>query len=383
MPPRYLNRQQMKRLSPFEGLMIDAQAWTDAHLYHQEHQRVHALAFHGAGIVTGLEVTANTTPDLSVIIHPGLGVDPEGNVILVTRAQRYYLQPKERGLIYLIIEFREIPTDRAAYSGEQPTRLVEAYRIQQRDSLPDTPHLELARIRLESASGPVADAGDPHNPGPDAIDGRFRQMVAVRLRDEVALGAIAARATQPPELALRGLRNLARELTLGETYRAAYRGVVQLGRDAGDCTVLYLAGSGSLALDQNELATIGVYLQSGGVLFAEALEGGQGGGGFATGIKVLAERLGAKLAAVDRGHPLLDARYPFSLPPPGAASGGEVLEGGGVILSGLDYGSAWAGGTSAQPLGRGAIREAVEFGINVVAYGEARRRLVALKQPSL
>jgi hypothetical protein len=382
LPPRYLNRQQMKRLSPFEGLMIDAQAWTDAHLYHQEQQRLHALAFHGAGIVTGLEVTANASPDLSVIIHPGLAVDPEGNVILVTRAQRYYLQPKERGFVYLVIEFREIPSDRAAYAGDQPTRLVEAYRIQQRDSLPDTPHLELARIRLESASGPVIDAKDPHNPGADSIDGRYRQAAAVRLRDEVALGALAAKGSQPPELALRGLRNLARELTLGETYRAAYRGLVQLGRDAGDCTLLYLAGSGSLALDQNELATIGVFLQSGGVLLAEALEGGQGSG-FATGIRVLAERLGAKLAAIERGHPLLDARYPFSLPPPGAVSGGEILEGGGVILSALDYGSAWAGGTTAQPLGRGAIRDALEFGVNAVAYGEARRRLVALKQPSL
>ena len=378
MPPRYLNRQQMKRLSPFEGLMIDVQAWADAHLYHQEQQRLHALALHGAGIVTGLEVTANLTPDLSVIIHPGLAVDPDGNVILVTRAQRYHLQPKERGIIYLIIEFREIPTDRVAYGGEQPTRLVEAYRIQQRDSLPDTPHVELARVRLESAGGPVVDAEDPHSPGANAVDGRYRQVAAVRLRDEVALGAIIPKGGQPPELALRGLRNLARELALGEDYRAAYRGLVQLGRDAGDCTVLYLAGSGSLTLDQTELATIGVFVQSGGVLLAESL----GGGGFATGIKVLAERLGTKLAAVQRGHPLLDTRYPFAVPPPGAAAG-DVLEGGGVILSGLDYGSAWAGGSPSQPLGRAAIRDALEFGVNVVAYGEARRKLAALKQPSL
>jgi hypothetical protein len=82
-----LIRFQLKRVNPFQGLVIDADAWQDAHNYHRNHQRLHLLAFHGTGIVAGLEVVSHNPPDSSVVIQPGLAVDPEGNTIIVSQAQ--------------------------------------------------------------------------------------------------------------------------------------------------------------------------------------------------------------------------------------------------------------------------------------------------------
>jgi len=67
---------QLKRVNPFQGLVIDADIWRDAHNYHRDQQRLHVLTFHKTGIVEGLQVTANNPADLSVNIHPGTAIDP-------------------------------------------------------------------------------------------------------------------------------------------------------------------------------------------------------------------------------------------------------------------------------------------------------------------
>ena len=99
---------QLKRVNPFQGLVIDADIWRDAHEYHRDQQKLHMLAFHNVGIVGGLEVVANKPPDLSVSIQPGMAVDPEGNIIIVAKTQRYRIQTPEKKTLYLIIQFREV-----------------------------------------------------------------------------------------------------------------------------------------------------------------------------------------------------------------------------------------------------------------------------------
>ena len=96
---------QLKRVKPFQGLVIDVDTWHDAHNYHREQLRLHYLAFHNVGIVNGLEVTANSPADLSVMIHPGVAIDPDGNIIIVPQAQRYNLQTQQKGvtLIWLML----------------------------------------------------------------------------------------------------------------------------------------------------------------------------------------------------------------------------------------------------------------------------------------
>ena len=98
---------QFKRVNPFQGLMIDTDIWWDAHNYHRDQQRLHTLLFHRVGIVQGLEVTSNKPPELSVNIHPGIAIDPEGNVIIVPTTQHYRIQTREKGAIYHFVSLTE------------------------------------------------------------------------------------------------------------------------------------------------------------------------------------------------------------------------------------------------------------------------------------
>ena len=54
--------------------------------------------------------------------------------------------------------------------------------------------------------------------------------------------------------------------------------------------------------------------------------------------------------------------------PPGARERARVLEANGVIYSDADYGCAWQGGPADRPLVRGAIRDALEFGVNIATF---------------
>jgi hypothetical protein len=48
---------------------------------------------------------------------------------------------------------------------------------------------------------------------------------------------------------------------------------------------------------------------------------------------------------------------------------GQVLEANGMVYSNADYGCAWQAGAVDRPLPRSVIREAFEFGANLVLYG--------------
>ncbi len=176
-----ISKFQLKRVNPFHGLVIDADTWQDAHNYHRDQQRLHVLAFHDTGIVSGMEVTANNPADLSVNINSGVAIDPEGNVIIVPQKQRYKFQTSnEKGLIFLIIQFREIATEPFQPPGEgQATRILEAYRIQERAQLPSESYLELARIDFSPSQPNIKDAIDSSKPSVNEIDISFRKNAPV------------------------------------------------------------------------------------------------------------------------------------------------------------------------------------------------------------
>lgn len=183
-----VNKFQLKRVNPFQGLVIDADIWQDAHNYHRDQQRLHVLAFHDTGIVSGMEVTANNPPDLTVNISSGIAIDQEGNVIIIPQKQSYRLQSSsEKGIIFLIIQFSEIPGEPLQPpAGGQPTRILEAYRIQERERLPTESYVELARIEYEPSKPMIKDAIEPSKPVFNEIDLRYRKNAkqAPALRQE-------------------------------------------------------------------------------------------------------------------------------------------------------------------------------------------------------
>ena len=382
-----LIRFQFKRVNPFQGLILDADTWKDEQDYHRNQQKLHTLAFHGTGVVEGLEVKASQPPDFSLMISPGMAIDTEGNAIVVPKSQRYSLGSKNKGQVYLIMQYREVPTAPASPSEEgQATRILEAYRIREVANLPDEPCLELARLDLDPSKKSITDARAPSNPTVNEIDLRFRQSAKAPLPDvsktalhphppaeiapheKVILGHIAL-GEASPDLHSSGLMKLARQVGFQTEYQAAVEECT-LDETITHHTLLYMTGKGHFTTSAKKQAILNSFVQSGGTIFAESCAEQQEVGvkEFGLAFNRLAEQLGEKLELVQRGHPLLDCHHIFSTVPSGAKSEGLLMAGRQVIYSNCDYGCAWNGGYNNSPLSRDVIRGAFEMGVNVVAY---------------
>jgi len=388
---------QLKRVNPFQGLVIDSDTWRDAHEYHRGQQRLHMLAFHNVGIVGGLDVVANEPADLSVNIQPGMAVDNEGNVIIVPESQRYQIQTREKNTIYLIIQFREVPAEPyQPPEGGQPTRIIEAYRIQEREKLPDEAYLELCRISFDPAENTIKNTGKSSKPGKNEIDLRYRQEATLQITPQVESSPVFEKAPvqvkesanqsvetvtigyavlgeAENDLHFRGLQQLANEVNHQASFNINLVNNITLDKKIDQLALLYLTGNSRFELDEKEQGTLNDFLRSGGVIFGEGCAEGQqgvsskGSKEFGLAFNQLAGLLDCKLEVVQRGHSLLSAYHVFAEVPPGAESA-MLLEGGGMVYSGSDYGCAWQGGREDESLSRDIIRSSIEIGTNIIAY---------------
>jgi hypothetical protein len=396
---------KLKRVNPFQGLVIDADTWRDAHNYHRDQQRLHLLTLHRVGIVDGLQVTANSPADLSVTIHPGVAIDPEGNIIIVPQEQRYQLQTRQKGVVYLVMQFREVPAEPyQPADGGQPTRIIDAYRIQERDKLPAEPYLELARINFDNAEETIKDAKTPSRPGRNEIDLTLRQV-------SVSVAPAAAQPAAPPaappvaaekaaaiekavpaketitighsvlgeagkDLHATGLKNLITEINWQNKLTINLEDNIPLDRNIKRCTMIYLTGNSRFELTPEQQEALGAVLESGGVIFGEGCSDtkgeadGRGAKEFGLAFNQLAGQLKCKLESVQRGHPILSTVHVFAEVPQGAEPG-MLLEGNRMVYSGSDYGCAWQGGHQDNPLSRDVIRPAFEIGTNIIAYAHS------------
>jgi hypothetical protein len=331
-----------------------------------------------------------------------MAVDPEGNTTVVPQTQHYRLQTGKPGVVYLILQFREVPD--GPYQppeGGQPTRILDAYKIEERDKLPAEPHIELARIDFDPAEAAIRDAKNPSRPGKNEINLSFRQeatpapvpIVPEKPATAPEKPAASGMATPTPETVTighavlgdasadmhsAGLKNLIGEIGRQYNFMPRLEENIPLDKKLNQHAMLYLCGNSRFELSEEQQAALDGFLQSGGFVFGEGCSGGQGETE-ARGIKEfglafnqLASQLKCKLEIVQRGHPLLSALHVFSEVPPGAEPG-MLLEGGHMIYSGSDYGCAWQGGRKDNPLSREIIRSAFEMGANIVAFAQTIR----------
>jgi hypothetical protein len=366
-------RVQLKRVDPFLGLMIDAETWRDSHDYHRHAEYAHALALHGWGIVSGLDVDPADPADRSVWIRPGVALDPEGRLIIVAQPFRYHINTQAAGPIYLVLMFREIPTQPQLSledGQERPSRLLEAYSIQERDRLPDQPHVELARMQLTAGKKAVKGAGDPTAPKADEIDLRYRERAGIRPGARLT-AAVWKPADAPDNLAhhMAGPTRMLAAVGANMDWRVRRRDETG-GDDPVDCDLLIMAVHPGFALSEGEQRQLTAFLDRGGVLLAEhcAVESGAA----KRLVAGLAGTLGRQPGPLARNHALLTARHVFATPPPGAQEG-QLFEADGLVLSHVDYACAWNGGTPDKGLARPDIRSTVEFAENLMAYAMTRR----------
>jgi hypothetical protein len=348
------------RIVPVNGLLIDADLWGAAHDFHRHQLQRHALMLHGAGVAAGLEVYAHEPANRTLIIYPGLGIDPAGNPILLPECERYTVQTEQPGPIYIVLQFREVAAGSRGPAGPGvPTHLREAYRILEYRSLPQEPSIELARLWLTGGREPLTDAPDPLAPGPNQIDLRHRIESGGLARAEIVIGQAWLDAMTVPVSTALPLR-LVQALSGTSYYHARFAGQLPPAEAVATCTLLYVAGQGPLSLSGADVEGLRAFLDAGGTIFGDSVHA-SADDGFSATFYDLANKLGRNLKAV------------FGAPPPGSAPGG-LLAADGIVYAGVDYGTALVGGHPNQPLDRSLLRGVLDMTVNIAVYAYTRRR---------
>lgn len=375
--------QPITGIRPFNELPVDAEIWREAHEHHHRHRQLHVAAMHRPGVVFGLEVIAVPGSDTKIVVAPGVGVDGDGQTVVLSEPVPFTLE--ERGQIFVTLSFLRTADKNSAVNvagGQQFFRVVEGRDVKATKEIPQTAFLELARIYRTSAVAPVRNAQNPFDPGNDELNLLGRRVAFPHCYADGAVGELPyVPRTDPaawkPNRA--GLVNLLREGN-GRGFHLDFSGPVNLRAQnpQNEPLLLYVAGrEGFQPLADAEIEGLRRYLASGGLLFGEAATAGQGSGGeFEAAFQDLAGRLNAQLKPLGRRHPLLSAHHVFAAPPAGAQNAGTVTgdTDAGVFFSTFNYGGAWQGDIAEAGNAREQIRAAQEWGLNLVAYAAGRRR---------
>jgi hypothetical protein len=340
-------------------LVVDENTWAEAHDYHRDHMRLHALAFHSAGVVAGLEVRPTPSQAGSVDIGAGVALDGEGNMIVVGQDRRVAFDGLEPGDVYIVLSYLEnrVNADPAAPKGAPANRIVESYKIEPQNKPAEAPHIELARARWTAPEAQLKAATDASNPAADEIDLRFRPTARAARPVAVNLGIVAG---EGGETRMHGVSNLMREIDSLAGYQSRFRGNINLEDGSGGSDLIVLAAPAS---SEAALTTLASHLGRGGAVLADACST-VANQEFAKSVQQMAEQLGLRLKALDPTDPLLNSRYTFSEPPDGAAKG-NVTSSGRFVLSQRDYGCAWSGACEKTALSRETVRASLEWGINL------------------
>jgi hypothetical protein len=367
-----------RRIKPLDGLAVTAKVWEEAHDYARQLQRFHDLLRHDPGIVAGLQVIASDPPDSSVYVLPGAAVDPRGQMIVVTEPVAYDVG-SVHGLVYLLLSYDESQPLPDGDQEDGPLYVHAQFGIEAATAWPDTPCLELARIRRRDRKAPLVDAKGVEHPALNEIDLRFR------------------RAPVPSQIAAQGIASLAvcytgglKDAKLGHGADSLARALrrsghrvwmddrVPLASGLETYTLVYLVGRDAFQLNRNEMSALYAFLQAGGTVLFESCRSGESSGDPAADASFLdlVASMGIQLEELQRGDDLLVEPHLFATPPPGFEIEGppKVLVGGGVIFSTGDYGCLWRGERRGRTATREEIRTATEWGTNLIAYAVARQR---------
>ncbi|MBN1177980.1 MAG: DUF4159 domain-containing protein [Anaerolineae bacterium] len=371
-----------RRIKPLDGLAVTAEVWEEEQTYHRQRQRFHAMLEHGPGIVTGLEVIASDPPDTAVYVLPGIAVDPQGQSIVLVEPVTYDVGQSAEGLLYVLLSYGESRPRAAEDAPPDAPRYVHAeYSIEARETWPDTPCVELARVRRQGHGAAIFNAQDTAFPGPNEIDLRFRREIGARPQEAAAMAVSYLGGGRTDVRHGQGASHVARAFNRSEPHtRLHVDHNVPLGPGLTAYTLLYLVGQGSFQLSREEMQALYAFMQGGGTVLIESCrhDTAEGEPPADTYFYNLMGDLGLQLTELRSDQRLLREPNLFAAPPAGFETQGapKVIVSEEAIFSTYDYGCLWQGERRGRSASREEIRAALEWGANIVAYAVARRRRV-------
>ena len=358
-----------KRIKPVDGMAITADVWEEAHDYHLRDQRAHAALYHGTGIVTGLEVISSDPPDTAVYIKPGVAVDPLGRTIVLPQPVAYDIGQEMEGTLYLLLNYSESRprADKGAGQEDGPMYIHAEFSIAARTTLPNTPSVELARVRRQGREAPFLNAANPAQPQSNEIDLRFRREIGAPREIGVAVcyvGKVKERHHG------RGATYLAQNLNRLDRYYVTVEDDARLAPGVEANTLIYLVGQGTFELSSGQINGLKNYVNKGrGTLLLESTDAASH-----KAFLALLDAMDLKVEPLPSGHVLLAMPHLFAAPPPGFEGVAEILVTDGAILSDGNYGLLWQGKLKEGIPSREHLRSAAEWGSNILTYAWDRFR---------
>lgn len=372
-----------KRIRAIDGMAVTAEVWEEAHDYHRQLNRLHTVLHHGAGIVSGLEVIASDPADSSVYLLPGLAVDSIGQTIIVPEPRAYDLGNAE-GRLYLIVTYNESrpQSNGSRVQEDAPLYIQSQYSLEAVSELPPTPHVELARIWRRDGTAPITVAKVPDHPRANEIDLRFRRAIGHSDKPTVSVGVISLRGTDGARHG-EGMANLAKSIRLSGIGDVWVDRGVPLAGDLSNYDLLYVVGRDHVQLNNDEMTALYNYWQAGGVIFYESCRRNQQVGDPPADNTFigLVHAFGLTLTPMESGHGIYTAKYLFAQPPLGFETQGspQMRVADGVVMSNADYGCLWRGERRGRPAQRGEIRDAQEWGANLIFWAAEEHKARASK----
>jgi hypothetical protein len=344
------------RVHPFSGLVIDVDTWATAHDYHRNHQQLHLLSLHGSGIAQGLDVLPTDPPGDGVVIEAGIAVDRNGNTIIVPERQHLSLG-KSTGVNFVVLDYVESIPPTGPDQRDTRARVKEDFRLRALQTQPEPQSIEVARIEITSAGGPIIAAANPWLPKANEIDLRHRPQIHAAAPRQMTVGLVL----QGEEASISPTHMAGFHFMLRELEYCGVRAELFTATDSSipKAELLYVTADSAFAVPAATVKKIGERVAEGSWLFVDPC--GSDTGMIESFRPLLKSKTGAAEATEEQ---MLASRYVFGTAPPGAFPTRNILWGEHIVLSPRDYGCAWAGRRGEHIFQRDLVRAALEFGIN-------------------
>ncbi len=375
-----LERYPVERLVPVDGMAVTAQVWGEAHEYHRQVQSVLSRYSVGHGVLAGMDVMPSDPPDKSVFVSPGIALDHDGNIVVVSKPVAFEIGNTPDGTIHLVISYGEGRARlKEGANSDDPHYSRSEFVIEALPNLPDYAHVELGRILRQGRSSSIVAAADPKHPQSNELDLRFRSVLTNADCKTISIGVVDLGVSDVSRITT-GLDNLAAYVNRNNSeLQVCVTPNVALDQHLDTHDLLYICGEKKFELSNPQSTVLHEYLKgSGCVVYEGHRQGSKVSDPPADkSFKDLAQSLGISLVGINGQDPLMQVPHFFAQLPHGFETQGdpnvEVSE-DGVIFSAEDYCSLWAGKRRNSSATREEIRTAFEWGENILTWVGAQQK---------
>lgn len=272
--------ESLKRLNVIDGLEITAERWKIAHQYHRQRQNIYYQSLHEPGIVYGLGVCVIPPPtDVSpqhrnhrwVQIQPGFAIDSLGNIIVVPKAENYYIYSQIKNgssrLIYLVIRY----VDPDELKLPNRIEISETFQLDEQNNPPQAGEIELCRIQLEGEDFVLKSPENVFEPTANSLDVRYRPQAQTKPLSLISIAVLPGDAEKEQQ----GLTRLLKSIKgLDPTYEG-YQKIRQISttdyqeNNQNYEDVLFLSQQRSQQLSSEDFSFLQSYFKKGGIILTQ------------------------------------------------------------------------------------------------------------------